>query len=206
MSIRSAIALWIYIWMNRIARNRPCDVTIGGNDDPYMRRWFIIPRNPIFNIYLHQFLRSDDDRALHDHPWLNLSFLLRGRYVEHTIAQGGINHRVERKAGDYKFRTPRSAHRVELIDGECWTLFITGPRLRRWGFHCPNGWIPWEVFTNPADGGRTVGPGCDALPDVLTRVTEGDHQRTLRSHEPKNVANNSLAHGKKKSEHAGSSV
>ena len=26
-------------------------------------------RNKIFNIYLHQIIRSDDDRALHDHPY-----------------------------------------------------------------------------------------------------------------------------------------
>lgn len=147
-------------WWQRIAARRPPDVVIGGEDNPYLRRWFIIPRNPVFNIYLHRFLRSDDDRALHDHPWWNLSILLQGRYVEHSIAAGGIHRHIERKAGDFKFRFARAAHRIELIDGPCWTLFITGPRLRNWGFHCPKGWVPWQIFTNPADGGRTVGPGC----------------------------------------------
>ena len=53
----------------RITR-RPADFVIGGAERPYLRRWWVIPRNRLFNVYLHQFLRSDDDRALHDHPWL----------------------------------------------------------------------------------------------------------------------------------------
>lgn len=53
--------------------NRPPDVVIGGFQNPYLLRWYVIPRNPVFNVYVHLFLRSDDDRALHDHPWANLS-------------------------------------------------------------------------------------------------------------------------------------
>ena len=52
-----------------IATKRHPDFIVGGKDNPYLLRWFVIPRNPVFNIYLHRFLRSDDDRALHDHPW-----------------------------------------------------------------------------------------------------------------------------------------
>ncbi|TJU85594.1 MAG: hypothetical protein E5Y10_24555 [Mesorhizobium sp.] len=143
-----------------IADQRPPDVMIGGAVDTYLRRWFLIPRNRFFNIYLHQFMRSDDDRALHDHPWWNVSILLRGRYVEHTISAGGINIRTERKAGDVKLRRAGAAHRIELHDGPCWTLFVTGPRLREWGFHCPRGWVHWRAFTNPADNGATIGRGC----------------------------------------------
>lgn len=148
-------------WWRRTAECRPPDFIIGGADDPYLRRWYLIPRNPVFNIYLHHFLRSDDDRALHDHPWWNLSYLLEGSYVEHSIAQGGVNHRSDRKAGDWKFRTATAAHRVELRDhAECWTLFITGPRLRDWGFHCPAGWRPWQEFTKPNASGE-IGRGCE---------------------------------------------
>ena len=163
-----------------ISHARVPDVVIGGAETPYMRRWFIIPRNRWFNIYLHHFLRSDDDRALHDHPWINLSILLHGSYVEHTVAAGGSRRRVHRRAGDMKLRMPSSAHRVELLPGAseffgeghpehgwsvlrlaeapCWTLFITGPNVRSWGFHCPQGWRHWRDFTS-ADG-REVGRGC----------------------------------------------
>lgn len=142
------------------AGKRAPDFVVGGDDDPYLKRWWLIPRNRWFNVYLHHFLRSDDDRALHDHPWWNLSVLLDGRYVEHTISAGGINIRSERQAGDRKFRRAGAAHRIELAAGPCWTLFITGPRLREWGFHCPRGWVHWRDFTNPGDGGRTIGRGC----------------------------------------------
>lgn len=165
-------------WLIGIAAKRPPDFVIGGDDRPYLLRWWIIPRNKVFNIYLHRFMRSDDDRALHDHPWSNFSLLLRGCYTEHTIAAGGIGHRRLLVAGDFRLRwTGRIAHRVELIDEAigfdgcappirasqpCWTLFITGPRYREWGFHCQeNGWIDWRRFTAEDDPG-SIGKGCDA--------------------------------------------
>lgn len=153
--IKEAIVRW--------ASARPPHFIIGGTERPYLLRWFLIPRNPVFNIYVHLFMRSDDDRALHDHPWMNLSVILDGQYTEHTIAPGGINVKTVRKAGDWCFRrSGKMAHRVELTHGACWTLFITGPRYRSWGFHCPDqGWIHWERFTAPDDKGA-VGKGCDA--------------------------------------------
>lgn len=142
-----------------VAPCRQPDTVIGEPSRPYLVRWWLIPRNPVFNVYLHCFCRSDDDRALHDHPWLNFSILLRGRYIEHTIAAGGVHLRRERRAGDVKARSAQSAHRVELIDGECWTLFVTGPRIRAWGFHCAGGWVPWQSFTAAGDPGAP-GRGC----------------------------------------------
>lgn len=153
----------------RVTR-RPPDFVIGGDQLPYLRRWWILPRNRFLNLYLHHFCRSDDDRALHDHPWAWCSILLRGGYTEHTIAAGGIHRRHVRTAPSIKFAGGSRAHRVELFDshlgttmfGElpCWTLFITGPRYREWGFHCPEqGWVHWTKFTS-ADG-RGVGKGCE---------------------------------------------
>ena len=147
--IRQAILRW--------ALARKPDFIIGAKDDPYLLRWFLIPRNPVLNIYVHLFLRSDDDRAMHTHPWLaNCSILLEGQYVEHT--QSG---RFTRITGDAKFRWGAAAHRVELTNGPCWTLFITGPRVRTWGFLCPQGFVNWRDFTAAGDKGA-VGKGCDA--------------------------------------------
>src|SRR3546814_7255198 len=92
---------------------RKPDITIGGEDNPYLRRWYIIPRNRWFNVYLHEFLRDDDDRALHDHPWVNLSILLRGQYVEHTATGATL-----RRAGAIKLRLPTATHRIALVDGD----------------------------------------------------------------------------------------
>lgn len=155
----------ILIW----AMSRKPDLIIGGNDNPYLVRWFLIPRNRFFNIYVHQFLRSDDDRAHHDHPWLfNASWLLHGEYMEYTIHEGGVLIDTYRKAGDWKFRWGRAPHRIALFDAPggaswpCWTVFITGPRVREWGFYCmERGWIHWRRLTDGPDG-STVGKGCDA--------------------------------------------
>lgn len=150
----------------RAARRDP-DFIVGGPDNPYLLRWWLIPRNRVLNVYLHQFLRDDDDRALHDHPWAWCSLLLSGRYYEHTIAAGGIHRRTERHAGSLRISGPRRAHRIELPEGgagakqPCWTLFITGPRVRLWGFHCPQqGWLDYRRFTRPGATGET-GAGCD---------------------------------------------
>ena len=151
-------------WRERLIAHmskRQPDVVIGGAERPYLLRWWLIPRNPVFNIYVHKFLRSDDDRALHDHPWMNCSILLRGFYMEHTpdIA-------VVRRVGDIVFRrSGRMSHRIELFgepgnEEPCWTLFITGPRYREWGFHCPAGWVHWQKFTAADDPGA-IGKGCD---------------------------------------------
>ena len=69
-------------WAENIMRREP-DFTIGPLDNPYMRRWFVVPRNEFSNLYLHEILRSDDDRALHDHPWPSRSFIIDGGYFEH---------------------------------------------------------------------------------------------------------------------------
>lgn len=149
-------------WLIARVTRRPPDFVIGSSQRPYLRRWWVIPRNRFFNVYLHHFLRSDDDRALHDHPWACASFILRGRYVEHTIAAGGVHHHRMLCAGALRIRwSGKFAHRIELVNGPCWTLFITGPRYRAWGFHCPeSGWVPWQQFTQAGNPGDT-GPGCE---------------------------------------------
>jgi hypothetical protein len=146
-------------WFEKVATKREPDFIIGGHDTPYVRRWWLIPRNRFFNIYLHYFLRSDEDRAHHDHPWVNLSILLQGEYWEHSIAAGGVERIVHRQAGQFKLRRPTSAHRI-VIDKPCWTLFITGPVVRNWGFHCVKGWRPWQQFVDKRDAG-SIGRGCD---------------------------------------------
>jgi hypothetical protein len=148
---------------------RPPDFVIERLDgSPYLRRWWIIPRNRWLNIYLHNMLADDDDRALHDHPWLNVSIVLRGGYWEI------MPERMKwRGPGAVVFRRPTAAHRIMLDVNfqrvgnvfrrvgktPAWSLFITGPRTRNWGFHCPQGWVRWEDFTAPGDKGK-IGKGC----------------------------------------------
>lgn len=186
----------------RMMAGREPDFYIGNKNNAYLRRWWVIPKNRLFNIYLHDFRRSDDSRALHDHPYANCSILLNGEYIEHVQCE--IHGRIawvrmllriptrwvekhRRGSGDIVFRSAKSAHRIELHqdikavyaslnDGgielayerseiPVITLFITGPRIREWGFLCPQGWRHWRDYVAPGTGqgtsGSEIGKGCE---------------------------------------------
>jgi hypothetical protein len=130
---------------------RPPDETIGDLDgNPYMRRWHVVRKHELLdrdapdaiaklwphttppeNIYLHQFIRSDEDRALHDHPWPWTTILLDGSYIEHLSADPGDptgpTRATQRQPGEIVHRAEAARpHRIELIDGQpVVTLFIT---------------------------------------------------------------------------------
>ena len=193
-------------WINVKIRHEQLkpDFIVGSSDNPYLYRWYITPwrrwlrraeENPTLwnklkgwasvvlpNIYLHKFMRDDDDSALHDHPWFWCSYIIENSYIEHTIAAGGIHKRRHRLPGSLAVSHPWRAHRVELVprlerfvgaDGEvvsyamshgikspCWTIFITWLRLREWGFHCPErGWVHWKEFTQELPG-QNINKGC----------------------------------------------
>ena len=176
MKIPAIILRRLHSWADKKMASRPPDFVIQPDGrEVYLKRWWVIPRNRFFNIYLHLFLKSDDDRACHDHPWVNASILLRGVYKEHILVgshNGCDIRRVEmRYQGHVYARPPASAHRVQLIkdlfsdtERSVITLFITGPKVREWGFHCPKGWRHWREFTNVIDGdakGSEIGRGCE---------------------------------------------
>lgn len=122
-------------------------------DGLYMERYCLIPKNRLFNIYIHHFHGSDDEIALHDHPWYSLGMILKGTYLEHTT--DGVKQLYPFRP---KFRTPNFYHRVELINGPVWTLFITGPRLKSWGFLCPKGHVDFkEVISKVDETHRSLG-------------------------------------------------
>jgi hypothetical protein len=185
---------------------RPPDFAVGGWDNPYMLRWWLTPWSGWFRdveinpeakrwrkiahriirlvpgAYLHKFLRDDDDRALHDHPWWSLSIIICGAYIEHL--QDGSRRFCNRWS--ITFRRAKHRHRIELynnvwvkkkVNGEwvdihykkmpAWTIFITGPKIREWGFWCPSYWtgentrfIHWKKFVSATDRGN-IGRGCD---------------------------------------------
>lgn len=147
------------VLVDGVAKRRPPDFIIGDDPaDPYLRRWWVIPRNRWFNIYLHQFLKNDDDRALHDHPWVSLSIAIDGHMIEVYRHRSGVDAYRQVARGAIIFRRPRFAHRM-LVKNPAWTLFITGPVVREWGFLCPGGWTHWRQFTSPANKGG-IGRGC----------------------------------------------
>jgi hypothetical protein len=147
-------------WLRTLLSGKPHFV-VGTQENPYLLRWYLVPRNRFLNLYLHKFMRDDDDRALHDHPWKSLSIILKGGYLEFTDRYLAVWN-----PGDFIFRSETHAHRIALFPTSdagktvpCWTLFITGPRVRNWGFHCPKGWVSWQKFTAAGRPGE-IGPGC----------------------------------------------
>lgn len=153
----------------RVIHAGPPNFVVGGKESPYLRRWFIFGALPdgkprmkwgLLRAYVHQFRRSDDDRAHHDHPAWSISLGLWGEATEVTVLKGGVHHRRKLKAGTIRIRSAKFAHRIEVApDIPYWTLFIFFRNTRDWGFHCPNGWVPWWEFTAPDDKG-SIGRGC----------------------------------------------
>lgn len=132
----------ILAWAEEVMASRPPEIVIGGN---YMERWYILPRSEYSNVYLHRVLRSDDARALHDHPWDNASLVLSGGYTEVT-PEGEF----WRPPGYYASRLATARHRL-VINEPAVSLFTTGPKVRDWGFWPvqPDGtttFVPWQEW------------------------------------------------------------
>lgn len=79
---------------------------------------------------LHHWLAPDDARAFHDHPWGFVTFVLRGSYTD--VSPGVVDHL---NAFAVRVRHAQHQHTVhpDPVKG-AWTLVITGPIVRDWGF------------------------------------------------------------------------
>lgn len=93
----------------------------------YVRRWRL--ETPIGSIRVHHWLHSDDTRHKHDHPWWFLTIVLKGGYTD--LSDNKADHVG---AGSIRFRPAEHRHSVLVDKGGAWTLLITGPKIRKWGF------------------------------------------------------------------------
>lgn len=104
---------------------------------PYMTR-ILFPR--VFGVrpMLHHIHRPDYDRDLHDHPWAwSVSILLRGSYDEERPApchHSDCTRTVKRHVRWLNVIRASDWHRISELHGNVWTLFVTGPRVQKWGF------------------------------------------------------------------------
>ena len=143
-------------WARRYMDNHPISQVIP--DHSVVGRTVLIFRWDLFNlpgfhVRLHFFVNSDTARDLHDHPWWNVTVLLRGSYNEvvpywPTLHEAGVegHSAVRRWAGDVVFRGALSRHRIVLDDNNPLppiSLFIHGRNKRDWGF-----WDARGVFTS----------------------------------------------------------
>jgi hypothetical protein len=124
--------------LNHMAKYPPTRVIENLTGAPYLNRWELRGNHPTFDIYLHQFLKSDDNQALHDHTASSIAIVVRGKYTEwlHT------NRYRIRTEGDILVRRATTAHRIEIDESQPGplTVFIRGPKSRKWGFYTGSGW------------------------------------------------------------------
>lgn len=89
---------------------------------------FQLVKTPWFNIYLHRLKALTYHTHCHDHPWTFLAILLRGGYWEYHVDKA-----TWRRPGSVLYRPAEFRHNV-ITKGVSWSLIITGPRRREWGF------------------------------------------------------------------------
>lgn len=112
-----------------------------------------------YGLYLHRFMRPDDDEHLHSHPWdYAVSLVLAGGYTEERFPETCSvcdnpkdgKHRVRRviRPGRLNILRGEAFHRVSELHGrETWTLFFVGPKRASWGFFVPGrGVVNWKEY------------------------------------------------------------
>jgi hypothetical protein len=157
---------------------RKPDLIIGPRHDPQTVRWHIFKWRG-WQLSIHKWLRSDSDRALHDHKADNLSIILNGGYWERffhpfsdptimgdTVAPFVYTETFRWPLVPY-FRKAETPHSVRLpSDGKpVWTIWLRWPPKREWGYWCEKGWVHNELYNKVADyyaeGVSEVGRGCE---------------------------------------------
>ena len=122
--------------------------------DDYLRRWHRF-KHPAASHYLHLYVGNDPAPWYHDHPWPSLSLCVRGFLIERGIDSRGHAHRLEIVPGTLAYRAPSYSHTLELVSRFAVTLFFTGPHVREWGWHLPDGWRPWHEISRLHPDGVT---------------------------------------------------
>lgn len=82
--------------------------------------------------------------------------ILRGGYTEELPGVSPISVRLRqqrrRHPGRWHFMRAEGLHRIAQLHGDCWTLVLTGPRRRVWGFVEPGRlWTDWRTYLGVAD-------------------------------------------------------
>jgi hypothetical protein len=137
--------------------------TIYKNDAIYLDRLRLV-QTPWFGIYLHRIEQPDLDRDPHDHPWTFGSLVLRGGYVERFHPVPHVHrdmHVSTRRWGRWTWHRmgTEAAHRIMHVEPGTVTLVLVGRRRRDWGFHTPDGFVPWRRYLAEQAASNTTATG-----------------------------------------------
>lgn len=134
------------------------------NNEKYLSRYYLF-RKPVKwlpSVYLHCFHASDEDQELHDHPWSSsFSIILSGSYREEFRENGLVKSRIM-KPGMINLVSGNKFHRIDLETEKVWTLFVSGPKSKNWGFWNRNTgkYVDWKTHEQNK-----------ALDDMIQRIS-----------------------------------
>ena len=130
------------------------------NKEPYLIRYYLLftdrEKFP-FNVFIHKFIRGDDDEDPHDHPWGFFHIILSGGYWEQVPIDEDDEPKfykgfckVWRKPGYWNIVNAKYTHRIELDDAspKPWTLFIPLIHNNYWGFWVKNNMNVWSKINH----------------------------------------------------------
>lgn len=130
---------------------------LGGRYIEHTSEWFPVIENKQMGAYtmaLSDLFSPQDGRKYVD-----------GSVTANSGLREGMNrfdYTQEFHAGDFRKLPPTHMHMIELFGNNtepCWTLFMTGSIVRRWGFDCKSGWRDFREYLqdNPSRPGTTLG-------------------------------------------------
>lgn len=133
----------------------------------YLNRWGI-GHKKIGSIFLHRMDAPDPGIDLHNHPWWFASLVLWGGYIEERansddapalarhaeqldVPRWGVHWPrgtvVRRRPGSFRSLDLGECHTITgLLRSRCWTLVVTGPTRRTWGFFLPTGFVDEDEY------------------------------------------------------------
>lgn len=141
----------MFNWLLNRLQKYDITKTVDGVETLYLRRWFLL-RSKYLNVYIHYIARPDEDPDPHDHPWNFLSVRLKGGYTERiwhyrTPCEEGVEDRTNNAPG-IGYRPAETVHQITSVKPNTFTLVITGPWKRDWGFLTKSGWRFWREYLN----------------------------------------------------------
>ena len=102
---------------------------LGRSECPYAFRW-ILNFGP-FAFRLHKWIRSDDKRYFHDHPFSFVTIIIKGSYVDLSESEGSFGPIREKLTfGSIRFRRAEHRHYVEVPKSGALSFLITGPIVK----------------------------------------------------------------------------
>lgn len=126
-------------WCEAFAARCRCQV-IEPSGRSYLERYFAGGWNPWDGrpgpaIFLHHFVASDPNDAVHSHPWgWSASLILAGGYREERCGPDGRVIVRECRPGDVNVLEADDQHRIDLLATDCWSVFLAGNFEKGWRF------------------------------------------------------------------------